>query len=210
MPRPPPQLIPPPPALLASWPSPRCGRHRGPASCRVSAPLHPRRRVFSFEERVIVPSQPCPSPAGRAPSPSWARGHPFPAGPSVLAGTSWGRGSWAVRALSAKHRAGGRACPVMSQLSGWAECGLGWAEASDPGRGAAHGDIGAGTPLLRAFGANITAKLSVWAGRPRTQPCTRQEHVCTHGRPRLVQGGWQALSWFIAPTVQISLKFFSQ
>ena len=79
----------------------------------------------------------------------------------IIWGRSWGRGSWAMRALSAKHRAGGRVCPMMPQLSGWAE-------ASDPGRGAARGDI---------WGRDPTAA-SLWCQRNcQTQ---RVGQVATH------------------------------
>lgn len=142
------------------WPpGPAAAEGQHPAACqRPSIPVvvSLASRKESLCHRSHAPPQP-----GRAPSPSWARGHPFPAGPSVLAGTSWGRGSWAMRALSAKHRAGGRVCPMMPQLSGWAE-------ASDPGRGAARGDI---------WGRDPTAA-SLWCQRNcQTQ---RVGQVATH------------------------------
>lgn len=155
----------PPATLPACWPSSRCGRRQGPASSHVPAPLHHCRFVFSFKEKVTVPLQPSPtlSPGLEEPrSPLGAGGHMLTAHPSALARTRWGTRGWAVWSFGAKHRAEGwgGGCPVMPRDLGQVGCGLGWAEDSDLGRGAACGDI---------WGRKPTA-VSLWCQRNcRTQ-----------------------------------------
>ena len=165
----------PPAPLPASWPSSRCGQRQGPAASRVPAPL--RHCCSSLapgkSHRAIHCSCPAPPPGLEGPhSPSGAGGHMLTARPSVLAGTRWGMRGWAVRSFGARPSARGQGVP---RDSGQAGCGLDWAKASDPGRGAARGDI---------WGRNPTA-VSLWCqhncrpqrvGRSATHTDTRSSH----------------------------------
>ena len=134
----------PPATLLARWPSSRCGRRRGPASSRVPAPLRHCHFVFSFKERVIVPQQPSPHfpPAWKSPAlPRGLGGTGSLPVPLCWPGPGGGRGDGQCGLSVPNTEPGGGECPVMPWDLGQAGCRLGWAEASDPGRGAARGDI---------------------------------------------------------------------
>lgn len=149
----------------------------------LSAPPSLSYVSFSFKGRAVEPSQPLkPSRPGRGPSPSWAGGRPIPAGPSVLAGTNWGRRGWAVR-LSVPNTGPGQACPMMPSLSEWAGCGLDWADASGPGR-VQPGDIWGRDPAAASLWCQHNCQTQCAGQAAATH---RHAHARAHPRSRQAQ-----------------------
>lgn len=206
VPRPPPQLPAPPRptgllAQLPLWPMPR-------ASVRACAqpPLHRCYFVVSFQGRSsLCHCSSLPGPGG----PTLPRGlgaRAYPPCSSVLAGTRLGERTGRCGLSVPNTEQGGGETPRDAPGLEAAECVLGGAMAAPrrprvqwPGAGTQPVEtFVAGTPLLRAFGANTTAKLTERVGRaPCTQARALVRHVCAHtaqAQPptRHVQGGRRA------------------
>lgn len=147
-------------------------------------PLHHCNFVFSFKERVLCAIAAAP----------WAwKGPALPHGwgdtcllPLCWPRPSWGRGTrrCSLSVPNTEPRVGGHL--VMPQDLRLAEVGLGWA-GQNPVTWAGVQPMEmfeAGTPALRAFGGNTTAKLIEPMGQATMHTDTCQAHVCAHGEPR--------------------------
>lgn len=164
------------------------------ASVRACAqpPLHRCYFVVSFQGRSsLCHCSSLPGPGGPA-LPRGLGARAYPPCSSVLAGTRLGERTGRCGLSVPNTEQGGGETPRDAPGLEAAECGLGGAMAAPrrprvrwPGAGTQPVEtFVAGTPLLRAFGANTTAKLTERMGRRRAH---RHEH--SSGTPALTQPG---------------------